>query len=154
VISPPGDGRAPRWPEAEERGWYRRDRVYIFWSDEGVPIGDHIGRFEFATEKSYLYDVEPIGDLETDPAGGGHDSWQCCVSARVLSFRLWLVVRSLPYEFAPRHKPTAADDHRGPLHNPGDSRDAAADHRSSNWDLFDVIPVERDYRRLPGAGRC
>src|SRR5450756_109027 len=89
------------------------------------PIGDHIGRYEFATE-----------------------------SARVLSFRLWLVVRSLPYEFAPRHKPTAADDHRRPLHNPGDSRDAAADHRSSNWDLFDVIPVERDYRRLPGAGRC
>jgi hypothetical protein len=90
VISPPGDVRAPRWPgsaEAEERGWYRRDRVYIFWSDDGVPPGDHIGRFEFATEKSYLYEVEPIGDLETDPAGGGHDSWRCCVGARVLSCR-------------------------------------------------------------------
>ena len=88
LISPPGNERAPRWPaaaEAEDRGWYRRDRVCIFWSDKGIPVADHIGRFEFATEMSYLYEVEPIGDLESDPAGGGHDSWRCCQSARVLS---------------------------------------------------------------------
>ena len=91
MVSPPGNERAPRWPgavEAERRGSYRRDRVYIFWSDEVIPVGDHIGRFEFATEKSYLYEVEPIGELQIDPAAGGHDCWRCCLSARVLACRL------------------------------------------------------------------
>jgi hypothetical protein len=71
LVSPPGDSRVPRWPgaeEAERKGWYRRDRVCIFSSDEGVPVTDHIDRFEFVTHSSYVYEVQPIGELEDGPS--------------------------------------------------------------------------------------
>lgn len=91
LISPPTIDRAPRWQGAEQAeliGWYRRDRVYVFWSDEGVPVRDHIGRFEFVTDSAYVYEVAPIGDLDDDPAPGGHASWKCCANARVLRCHL------------------------------------------------------------------
>ena len=88
LVSPPAGSRVPRWPGAQQAqlmGWYRPDRVCVFWSDEGVPVKDHVGRFDFVTDTTYIYEVEPIGELEADPAPGGHDSWRCCPAARVLS---------------------------------------------------------------------
>jgi hypothetical protein len=92
LVSPPGALRVPRWPgaeQAERMGWYRRDRVCVFWSDETVPVSHHIDRFEFVTRSTYVYEVEPIGDLEDDQAPGGHESWRCCIGARVLRCHLW-----------------------------------------------------------------
>src|SRR5438552_2119398 len=90
LVSPPGDLRIPRWPGAEQaarKGWYHRERVCVFWSDESVPVTDHVDRFEFVTRSTYVYEVEPIGDLEQDPAPGSHESWRCCVRALVLRCR-------------------------------------------------------------------
>jgi len=63
---------------------YRRDRVYVFDS-EGAPAISHIGRFSFITADSYMYAVQPIGDLERDPDRTALPSFRCCPRALVLS---------------------------------------------------------------------
>jgi hypothetical protein len=65
---------------AADLGVYRSNRVSIFDS-EGVAAQDHIDRFSFITRESYIYEVEPFGPLEQDPA---YFSFRFCLKAQVL----------------------------------------------------------------------
>ena len=64
-------------------GQYTVDRVYIFDS-EGVPAREHRGRFTFTGPSDYIYEVEPLGELEQDPDRTALPIFRCCVSARVI----------------------------------------------------------------------
>ena len=67
-------------------GWYSQKHVYILLFDQSMPLLDLLGGFAFfnATE-SYVYEVQPNGQVERDPAGGSHYSFWRCTSASVLS---------------------------------------------------------------------
>jgi hypothetical protein len=87
VLPPSESGLSPQWlsdpagvQRAEDFGTYRSDRVSIFDS-EGVEAQDHIDRFSFVTPASYIYEVEPIGPLEPDPA---YFTFRFCLKAQVL----------------------------------------------------------------------
>jgi hypothetical protein len=94
VLSPSESGHPPRWGDeatvrrAEALGLYRRDRIYIFDS-AGAPVKDHINRFTFVTSESYIYEVKPIGKLESDTDRPGHFSFRRCVRAQVVRCRHW-----------------------------------------------------------------
>jgi hypothetical protein len=56
----------------------------LLW-DESVPLLDYLSGFSFFDAmESYVYQVEPTGDAERDPAGGGHETFRRCASAEVL----------------------------------------------------------------------
>ena len=77
-----------RADESAAKGYYRRDRVYLFDS-EGVPVEHHLDRWAFTSRGlAYIYEVEPIGDLESDPDPSATSTWRCCETARVRR-RVW-----------------------------------------------------------------
>ncbi len=87
VLPPSESGLSPHWlsdaagvQRAEDFGTYRSDRVSIF-NSEGVAAQDHIDRFAFVTRESYIYEVEPFGPIEQDPA---YFSFRFCLKAQVL----------------------------------------------------------------------
>ncbi len=87
-VDPPGDSRIPRTPTAshdERMGWYSPWRVSVLMFDEGMPLLDYLSGFAFfQAATSYVYEVQPNGDVERDPAGGAHDSFWRCASAMVV----------------------------------------------------------------------
>ena len=90
LTSPDERGVDPRWSGAASAKamavpQYRSDRVYMLLSPDNISIDSQIGHFQFITADSYIYAVEPIGQVEVDP---DHTmalvgSW-CSVQARVL----------------------------------------------------------------------
>lgn len=90
VIAPNDSGRPPHWTgdpatlkRAEDCGFYRRDRVYIF-DAEGAPTKDHVNRFAFIPPSSYVYEFEPDGEIELDPDPVAQSSFRSCRRARVI----------------------------------------------------------------------
>jgi hypothetical protein len=66
-------------------GWYSRSHVYILRFEEGAPLLDFVSDFAFfESDRSFVYEVQPYGDLEPDRAGGAHPSFWRCARARVV----------------------------------------------------------------------
>jgi hypothetical protein len=66
-------------------GWYSRSHVYILRFEEDAPLLDFVSDFAFfQSGRSYVYEVQPDGDLERDPAGGAHPSYWRCARARTI----------------------------------------------------------------------
>jgi hypothetical protein len=91
VVPPSESGIPPHWTadeatlrRAQDLNYYSPDRVCIFDS-EGAPAIDHIDRFSFITNSSYIYEVEPEEPLEADPDPSAPLSWRRCKRARILS---------------------------------------------------------------------
>lgn len=88
VLPPSSTGSDPQWADeqtvqrAESNGQYRRDRVYIFASED-VPVDSHVGRFVFTSPDRFIYEVIPVGPLEPDTAGGSHHTFRACAEALV-----------------------------------------------------------------------
>ena len=87
-VDPPGDNRMPRTPTAiqdERMTWYCRWHVSVLFWDESAPLLDYLGGFSFfKAAASYVYQVQPQGDVGRDPAGGAHENFWRCASAQVL----------------------------------------------------------------------
>jgi len=68
-------------------GQYRSDRVYVF-NSEGVEVRNHLDRFIFTSRDAYIYEVEPVGDLEPDSDPTSLSTFRCCEMAKIVSC-LW-----------------------------------------------------------------